>query len=252
MKRISLMCALTCAAIFGFTLYPGQADAQNGTNAPTASAGKFIIENPESERASTQTRAADSPIIEKQGRFIVETAMPDRPSVTPQPGPVKRARSIPREFRVDQPIYLQEPLDYGYYFWDERYFKASGRRGPVQIVIDLDAEQLYVYRANIEIARTKVTRGWDQHETPTGTFPILEKDKDHYSSTYNNAPMPYNLRLTWPGVAIHGADVDNISATHGCIGVPLEFAEMLFANTRVGDKVLITRNWQPEIYGSTS
>ena len=116
-------------------------------------------------------------------------------------------------------------------------------------MVDLEAELLYVYRAGNEIARTKITRGWDENETPTGIFPILEKDADHYSSTYDNAPMPYNLRLTWPGVAIHGAEVDDMSATHGCIGIPLEFAEMLFTQMKVGDRVLITRNWRPEIYG---
>ena len=60
--------------------------------------------------------------------------------------------------------------------------------------------------------------------------------------------MPYNLRLTWKGVAIHGAEVDSLSATHGCIGVPLEFARKQFANVRKGDKVLVTRNWRPEVY----
>lgn len=235
LKRVFFACLCVGAGFLGFTSYPHEADAQQSA-----------------ERSQAQSQA---PAPVRQGRFIVETdpdaAFPNKPVAT---APTKRTRSVPREFgefRVDQPIYLETPLEFGYYFWDERYFRASGRSGPVQVVVDLDAEQLYVYRANIEIARTKITRGWDEHETPTGTFPILEKDKDHYSSTYDNAPMPYNLRLTWPGVAIHGADVDNISATHGCIGVPLEFAEMLFANTKLGDKVLITRNWQPHIYGAS-
>jgi len=105
-----------------------------------------------------------------------------------------------------------------------------------------------VYRGGVEIARAVITRGWGKHRTPTGRFPILEKDADHYSSTYNNAPMPFNLRLTWKGIAIHGADVDDEAATHGCIGIPLDFARILFKNVRVGDKVVITRNWLPEVY----
>lgn len=151
-------------------------------------------------------------------------------------------------FAVDHYIELDRPLDFGEHFWDESFARASGARGSAQIVVDLQAEQLYVYRAGIEIARTRITRGWEEYDTPTGIFPILEKDVDHYSSTYNNAPMPYNLRLTWKGVAIHGAEVDSLSATHGCIGVPLEFARKLFANGRKGDKVLVTRNWRPEVY----
>ncbi|CAO1651945.1 L,D-transpeptidase family protein [Parasphingorhabdus sp. NYA22] len=151
-------------------------------------------------------------------------------------------------FAVDHYIELDRPLDFGEHFWDESFARASGARGSAQIVVDLAAEQLYVYRAGIEIARTRITRGWEEYDTPTGVFPILEKDADHYSGTYNNAPMPYNLRLTWKGVAIHGAEVDSLSATHGCIGVPLEFARKLFANVHKGDKVLVTRNWRPEVY----
>lgn len=139
---------------------------------------------------------------------------------------------------------IDAPLYYGDYFWDEE----GAPKGFAQIVVDLDEEQIYVYRGGVEIARAVITRGWEKYQTPVGTFPILEKDADHYSSTYDNAPMPYNLRLTWRGVAIHGAQVDDEAATHGCIGVPLEFARMLFNNVRVGDKVLVTRNWLPEVY----
>jgi len=180
--------------------------------------------------------------------FIVEYAPAVELPKKPKPKK-KRARNSASKFAVRHYVQLDRPLQFGEHFWDETYVRNNGLRGKAQIVVDLEAEQLYVYRAGVEIARTRITRGWEQYETPTGVFPILEKDADHYSSTYDNAPMPYNLRLTWPGVAIHGADVDDVSATHGCIGVPLEFARKLFSNVHVGYKVLITRNWQPAIYG---
>lgn len=180
--------------------------------------------------------------------FIVEYAPSVDIPAKPKPNK-KRARSTNSKFAVRHYVQLDRPLQFGEHFWDEHYVRANGLLGQAQIVVDLEAEQLYVYRAGVEIARSKITRGWEEYETPTGIFPILEKDADHYSSTYDNAPMPYNLRLTWPGIAIHGADVDNIAATHGCIGVPLEFARKLFSNVHVGYKVLITRNWKPGIYG---
>lgn len=182
--------------------------------------------------------------------FIVEYAPNTTPVRAPRaPKPPKAAKAKTSKLAVDHFVELDRPLEFGEHFWDEAYVQANGLRGKAQIVVDLEAEQLYVYRAGVEIARAKVTRGWEEYDTPTGTFPILEKDADHYSSTYDNAPMPYNLRLTWKGVAIHGAEVDDISATHGCIGVPLEFARKLFSNVRVGDQVLITRNWARDIYG---
>jgi lipoprotein-anchoring transpeptidase ErfK/SrfK len=51
--------------------------------------------------------------------------------------------------------------------------------------------------------------------------------------------MPYMLRLTDDGVAIHGSNVRQGRATHGCIGVPLGFAKMLFATASKGDPVFI-------------
>jgi lipoprotein-anchoring transpeptidase ErfK/SrfK len=179
-----------------------------------------------------------------QADFIVEYES-GTATTSPRPNAPGKTSS---QFAVDHYIELDRPLDFGEHFWDESFARANVARGSAQIVVDLAAEQLYVYRSGIEIARTRITRGWEEYDTPTGIFPILEKDVDHVSSTYNNAPMPYNLRLTWKGVAIHGAEVDSLSATHGCIGVPLQFARKLFANVRKGDKVLVTRNWQSYIY----
>ena len=52
--------------------------------------------------------------------------------------------------------------------------------------------------------------------------------------------MPFMLRLTWDGIAIHASNVRGGSATHGCIGVPPDFAELLFKEVKIGDQVSIT------------
>jgi lipoprotein-anchoring transpeptidase ErfK/SrfK len=72
-----------------------------------------------------------------------------------------------------------------------------------------------------------------------GAFPITQKDADHVSNLYD-APMPYMLRLTNDGVAIHGSNVKWGNATHGCIGVPTAFARKLFSAVKLGDLVIIT------------
>jgi lipoprotein-anchoring transpeptidase ErfK/SrfK len=51
--------------------------------------------------------------------------------------------------------------------------------------------------------------------------------------------MPFTLRLTDDGVSIHASTVRWGAATHGCIGVPLPFAERLFAASKIGDEVVI-------------
>jgi lipoprotein-anchoring transpeptidase ErfK/SrfK len=110
--------------------------------------------------------------------------------------------------------------------------------GPVTVVVDLRARTLSVYRAGIEIGRSSIVYGYDEKPTPLGAFTILEKDADHVSNLYG-APMPWMLRLTWDGVAIHGSEMADDKATHGCIGVPDEFGEKLFALARKGGRVLV-------------
>ena len=80
--------------------------------------------------------------------------------------------------------------------------------------------------------------GTDGKPTPTGVFPVLERAAEHRSAAYD-ADMPYMLRLTADGVAIHASPVARGAATHGCIGVPFDFAERLFGQVRRGDLVAI-------------
>ena len=49
-----------------------------------------------------------------------------------------------------------------------------------------------------------VSTGTTGRETPAGVFAVLEKQKDHHSSLYDDAWMPHMLRITWNGIALHG------------------------------------------------
>jgi lipoprotein-anchoring transpeptidase ErfK/SrfK len=111
--------------------------------------------------------------------------------------------------------------------------------GETVIVVNIRARVLSVYRGGIEIGRSSIIYGADNKPTPHGTFTILERRADHVSNLYD-APMPHMLRLTWDGVAIHGSPAlaDDL-ATRGCVGLPREFAQLLFSVTRVGDRVVI-------------
>lgn len=155
-----------------------------------------------------------------------------------------RAASVPSDFAVRGILTPDRPLGPRDYVWE-----ASGvPAGPLRIVVDLKAEMLYVYRGGIEIGRTYIIYGADDKPTPTGVFPILQKRKDHVSNLYD-APMPYMMRLTWDGIAIHGSAVAADAATHGCVGIPEEFAEILFREAKLGDRVMITRGWMTAAYG---
>ena len=167
---------------------------------------------------------------------------------TKEPKPVKatkaaertRAQPVavdPQALMVKRVLAIDGPFRHGDYVWNESGAPATGR---IIITVDLKAQTLSVFRAGYEIGSAVILYGADDKPSPLGAFPVIEKDADHYSRTYNNAPMPYTLRLTSDGVAIHGSDVRWGYATHGCIGVPKPFAKRLFGVTKLGDLVVIT------------
>lgn len=142
-----------------------------------------------------------------------------------------------RPFTVRRTLPIKGPIKYGEWHWDDE----GVPEGPVVITVDLQARTISVFRNGYEIGAAAVMLGTDEHPTPTGTFPILTKERHNVSEKYGNAPMPWTLRLTWDGIAIHGgADVENGYASHGCVAIPNELAAKLFEVAQKGDKVIIT------------
>jgi len=138
-------------------------------------------------------------------------------------------------FVVKRILQIDEPFVHGYYKWDDEGVPD----GELVVTVDLKAESISVFRAGYEIGAAVITFGDSEKPTPTGVFPISQKDEDHVSNIYGS-PMPYMLRLTNDGVAIHASDVKWGWGTRGCIGVPLEFARRLFEQAKLGDRVIVT------------
>jgi hypothetical protein len=111
--------------------------------------------------------------------------------------------------------------------------------GPLLIIVSIPDQLVHVYRSGIRVAASTCSTGKPGHATPTGVFKILQKDKHHHSSTYNNASMPNMNRLTWSGVALHAGQLPGYPASHGCVRLPLQFSEMLFGVTKLGMTVVI-------------
>jgi L,D-transpeptidase catalytic domain len=111
--------------------------------------------------------------------------------------------------------------------------------GPVSVVVSIPQQRVHVYRNGVRIAVSTCSTGKPGHETPTGVFVVLQKDKDHHSSTYNDAPMPNMNRLTWSGIALHAGNLPGYPASHGCVRLPLKFSELLFPVTHMGTPVII-------------
>lgn len=244
---------------------PSATDAARAAEAVAVRAtGAFERIDPDNEMRAADDAAAvyaglppltreDSPVLAAEPEDIAEA--PRGPAVRmiaaevvqplPAPAPVTIYAPAPvpavtsnDPFVIKSILPIEGSIRYGDWFWDE---SAAPRTGKLVITVDLEARVISAFRDGHEIGTAVVLVGTQAHPTPLGSFPILTKEKDNVSEKYNNAPMPHTLRLTWDGIAIHGSPVMNGYASHGCIGVPDEFAAKLFAAARRGDKVIITR-----------
>src|SRR5450432_665775 len=111
---------------------------------------------------------------------------------------------------------------------------------PIMAIVSIKTQQVTFYDADGWILRAPVSTGTTGRETPAGVFSLLEKEKDHHSSMYDDAWMPNMQRITWNGIALHGGPLPGYAASHGCVRMPYGFAEKLFDKTRIGMRVIIS------------
>ena len=116
---------------------------------------------------------------------------------------------------------------------------AIPKEGDTRIVVDLLTQMVYVYRGEALVGASTISSGKDGKETPLGIWPVLEKKKFHRSRKYNDAPMPFMQRLDRFGIALHGGANPGYPASHGCVRLPMKFAEKLYSLTKVGTEVVI-------------
>src|SRR5579883_737112 len=110
---------------------------------------------------------------------------------------------------------------------------------PIMAIVSIKSQKVTFYDADGWILRAPVSTGTTGRETPAGVFALIEKDKDHHSTMYDDAWMPNMQRITWNGIALHGGPLPGYAASHGCVRMPYDFAEHLFDLTQLGLRVIV-------------
>lgn len=117
--------------------------------------------------------------------------------------------------------------------------RADSLAGRLAIVVDIAAQRAVISRDGLEIFTTKVSSGKKDKPTPTGTYVITQKYPMWRSSLYNNAAMPFFMRLSCSAVGLHQGVLPGYPASHGCVRLPEASAKKLFADVPVGTVVTI-------------
>ncbi len=149
-------------------------------------------------------------------------------------------------------------------YWDGDHVTGSPR-----VEVDLRKQQARFYKGVTLVGVSPISSGTEGRNTPAGNYTILEKDADHFSSSYGivvdkrtgrtvnddatprspvppgcvyePAPMPHFMRLTWDGVGMHEGFLPGYPASHGCIRMDKDMARIFFNNVSKGTPVSVIR-----------
>jgi lipoprotein-anchoring transpeptidase ErfK/SrfK len=156
---------------------------------------------------------------------------PMRPTVA-EPGEIK---SPPPKTAAIQPTKIAKHSD------KHDKIPAAVPAGPLHVIVSIDAQRASLYANGEFVASTKVSTGTKSHPTPMGVFSVIQKNRHHISNLYH-VPMPYMQRLTWSGTAMHTGPLPGYPASHGCIRLTNDFAQLLWKATKIGARVIVTRD----------
>jgi lipoprotein-anchoring transpeptidase ErfK/SrfK len=107
---------------------------------------------------------------------------------------------------------------------------SHGALAGVEVTIHKPTQIMRVHVDGVETYVWDVSTAVRGYRTPAGTYKPYWLDKHHYSSIYDNAPMPYSI-FFHGGYAIHGTTELSMlgrPASHGCVRLDPAHAAMLF------------------------
>ncbi len=120
-----------------------------------------------------------------------------------------------------------------------RWVAEIPKEGEAKVVIDLLTQRFYVYRGDRLVGMTTMSSGKKGKETQLGFWKVRLKKVKGYSRKYDNAPMPFMQMYDEKGIAFHAGPNPGYPASHGCVRLPLKFAERLYGMTKIGTEVIV-------------
>lgn len=189
--------------------------------------------------------AIQPPIRDESGprlRFIYpEDIEPSNVQITNGYALTKRQRQLMRQARRQalQKAVWQACLDAEKYNRTHSSSMELMEKQGLHLVISLSKQRGRCMWGDKEIRSFRVCSGKSTTPTPKGHFHVMEKHKEHRSNLYNNAAMPFFMRLTTDGVGLHQGNVRSWPASHGCVRLSYADARFLFECCEVGTPVFV-------------
>src|SRR5438477_7734026 len=141
--------------------------------------------------------------------------------------------------------------------------QLAGAQSPYSVEIDLEQQTAYLIRGRRVVLASEISTGRSGHLTETGSFKIIEKERNHFSSLYGKivdaygrtvvadadadmkvprggkfipAPMRYFMRFH-DAIGMHAGYLPGYPASHGCVRMPEQNAIVFFNAVEAGTPV---------------
>ena len=182
----------------------------------------------------------------------------------PKPSPPARASSAPLNQpmrKASELIKAQAPIT------TNASVLQSITPDNAHVLVSITKQRAYLMTGDQIAIDSPISSGKRGHTSPTGSFTILEKDKDHHSNIYGDykdsqdrtvragisahidsapsgthfvgASMKWFMRLTGEGVGMHVGILPGYPASHGCIRMPEPAAALFYAHVKVGTPAVV-------------
>ena len=144
---------------------------------------------------------------------------------------------------------------------------GDGVLGTPSVTIDLGSQTATFFKGDQPVGKSPVSTGREGYGTPTGSFKITQKNKNHVSNLYGDfvnaqgdvlvknvtfkkdpvppggrfagSPMPFFMRLGRTAVGLHQGFLPGVPDSHGCIRMPERMVKIFFDNAPSGTPVTI-------------
>jgi len=191
------------------------------------------------------------------GLLLVALALSDARAQIPRPTP----RATPALKKATELIHRQDPINVSVRLLE----KVTPENSRVRV--SLAKQHAFLLLGDEIVIDSPVSSGKRARMTPSGSFHVLEKDKDHHSNVYGDfkdaagrtvrsgvssridsapsgthfvgAEMKWFMRLTDEGVGMHVGILPGYPASHGCVRMPSQAAEMFYNHVKVGTPVVV-------------
>lgn len=236
-RRATLLAGLSLALLGGASASSASTATWGAANAIQDIAAPEPAKKPKKERTNAPKPASAARQDASRGQSgeagtvevtLFSTRIAPAPSVN-EPARQKPNGSKPVKNRKEQKSAKAEPPE------------PVIPSGPLHIIVSIDAQKATLFANGQYVASTKVSTGTKTHPTPLGVFSVIQKNRHHVSNLYG-APMPYMQRLTWSGTALHTGALPGYPASHGCIRLTDQFAQLIWKATKLGTRVIVTRD----------